>query len=86
MDRMIKVLLKTVMQSNAEVAAEQEIAVVAATTLAVSRMGGINVLAEDTSATLNGLRSAIVRSDSGHFKGLSDISTGPAHSSCACTR
>jgi hypothetical protein len=59
-EQMLKVLLKTIVQSNAEVAAGQEMALMATTGLATSRMNGINSLAEDTSATLNELKGSIV--------------------------
>ena len=60
MGQMLKVFLKTVVQSNADVAASQDMVVAATTNLAASRMDGINSLAGDTSVTLNQLRSAIV--------------------------
>ena len=56
---MVKVLLETVMQSNADVAVGQEQALAATTELANSRMAGINALAEDIIVTLQSL-SAIV--------------------------
>jgi hypothetical protein len=62
-DQILKVLVKTVVQSNAEVAAGQEMTLVATSDLAAFRMNGINALAEVTSATLNDLKSAIVCSD-----------------------
>lgn len=63
LNQMMKAFLKTIFQSNEEVAAGQEMALVATTDHAASRMNGINALAEDTSATLNELKDAIVSSD-----------------------
>lgn len=57
---MLKVLIDTVIQSNAEIAAEQEHALAATTDLANSRLTGVNVLAEETYTTMNRLNSAIV--------------------------
>jgi hypothetical protein len=59
-DRMVKVLLKTIVQSNAELAAEQEKALVATTDVANTRISGINALAADTLATVDGLKSVIM--------------------------
>lgn len=60
LERMMQVLLKTVIQSNAEMAAEQQKAAIATTDLAASRMTGLNALAEDTSLTLSYMKDAIV--------------------------
>jgi hypothetical protein len=60
LQRMVKVLLDTVMKSNADVAAGQEQALAATTDLANSRMTDINAMAGDTVATLRGLRNVVM--------------------------
>ena len=60
LDQLIKALHNTALQSNAEAAAKQEVAIVATANLAASRMDAINALAEDTFVSLKDLTSAIV--------------------------
>jgi hypothetical protein len=57
--RMMKVLLDTVLASNAEVAAGQEQALAATTDLTISRMADINTVTEETLATIHGLSMVI---------------------------
>lgn len=60
LQRMLQNFRDTVLQSTAEVAAEQELALVANADLATARMTGINSLAEDATATLTRLTIGIV--------------------------
>lgn len=60
LQRMLKVLVETTMRSNAELAAEQQMALAATADLANSRMAGYNEMAEETLTTMDGLRGIIL--------------------------
>jgi hypothetical protein len=86
LEQMMKVLLTTIVQSNAEVAAGQEASLVATADLADSRMNEINMLAENTATTLNGLKGAVVRPHLGLFRPfLTDYALEPAYTRNYCT-
>jgi hypothetical protein len=61
LQRILKNLVNTVMQSNAEIASEQEKAIVASTGSVKSQLESLNTVADETGATIAELREAVVR-------------------------